>query len=84
MVRTMAGKGGSPPDETVRKMREEQVRRMTLRQYRSRNILVASMVLGTMAAVYIYTIRVTRQEHFLDDEFEKRKGQGSSTTTSKT
>lgn len=62
-------------------MKEEQVRRMTLRQFRTRNIIVASAVLGTMAAVYIYTIRVTKQEHFLDEEFEKRKGQGSTSKT---
>ena len=70
-------RGRGPPEEMVRKLRDEQIRRETLRQMRSKNILVGASVLGVMAAIYLYTIRVTRQEGFLDKEFDKRSSQTS-------
>ena len=70
-------RGQGPPEEMVKKLRDEQIRRETLRQMRSKNILVGASVLGVMAAIYLYTIRVTRQEGFLDKEFDKRSSQTS-------
>ena len=70
-------RGQGPPEEMLKKLRDEQIRRETLRQMRSKNILVGASVLGVMAAIYLYTIRVTRQEGFLDKEFDKRASQTS-------
>ena len=70
-------RGQGPPEEMLKKLRDEQIRRETLRQMRSKNILVGASVLGVMAAIYLYTIRVTRQEGFLDKEFDKRSSQTS-------
>ena len=70
-------RGQGPPEEMLKKLRDEQIRRETLRQMRSKNILVGASVLGVMAAIYLYTIRVTRQEGFLDKEFDERSSQTS-------
>ena len=70
------GKGRGPTDEMARHLRDEQLRRIAVRKYRSRNIAVASVVMGTMIGIYIYTIRITGQERFLDGEFDKRKVKG--------
>ena len=78
------GQGG-PPDEMVRKLRDEQIRRHTLKQMRSRNILVGGSILGLMGAIYLYTLKVTKQENFLDKEFDKSgPGEQRSNQTSKT
>ena len=69
--RTIKEKGAGPPEEMVRRVRDEQIRRQTLRQVRSRNLLVASAVMGAMGAIYVYTLKVTKQENFLDKDFDQ-------------
>ena len=62
--------GSGPPEEMVKRLKDEQIRQHTLKQMRSRNILVGASVLGVMAAIYFYTLRTTKQENFLDKEFD--------------
>lgn len=62
--------GGGPPEEMVKKLKDDQIRRGTLRQMRSRNIVVGASILAIMGGIYIYTLRVTKQENFLDREFD--------------
>lgn len=66
---TMA-RGTGPPEDMVKKLKDEHIRRQTLKQFRARNFLVASSVLGVMGAIYIYTLKATKQS-FLDKEFDK-------------
>lgn len=63
-------RGGAPPEDMVKKLKDEHIRRQTLKQFRTRNFLVASSVLGVMGAIYIYTLKATKQ-NFLDKEFDK-------------
>lgn len=72
------------PDEMMKRLRDERIRQHTLRQMRSRNILVGASVLGVMATIYFYTLRATKQENFLDKEFDSPgPGVQRSTQTSK-
>lgn len=62
-----------PPEDMIKKLKDEHMRRQTLKQMRSRNILVGGSILGVMAAIYFYTLKATKQENFLDKEFDERR-----------
>ena len=62
--------GKGPPEEMLKRLKDEQIRRETLRQLRGRNALVGGSILAVMAGIYLYTLRATRQENFLDKEFD--------------
>ena len=74
---TRGEKGSGPPGEMVKKLKDERMRRETLRQMRTKNFIVGGSILAVMGAIYLYTMRVTRQENFLDKEFDKRSAQAS-------
>ena len=62
--------GRGPPEEMVKRLKEEQIRRQTLRQLRARNALVGASILAVMGGIYLYTLKATKQENFLDKEFD--------------
>ena len=59
-----------PPEEMLKRLKDEQFRRETLRRLRTRNSLVGASILAVMGGIYLYTLRATKQENFLDREFE--------------
>lgn len=63
-------RGSGPPEEMIKRLKDEQMRRETLRQLRARNALVGASILAVMGGIYLYTLRATRQENFLDKEFD--------------
>ena len=63
--------GKGPPEEMIRRLKDEQMRKETLRKLRTRNALVGASILAVIGAIYVYTLRATRQENFLDKEFER-------------
>ena len=63
-----------PPAELVQRLKQERAKNIILRRLRWRNALVASSVLGFMGAIFFYTLKVTKQEHFLDKEFDSKPG----------
>ena len=62
--------GSGPPEDMMKRLKDEQIRRVTLKQTRSKNILVGASILGVMGAIYLYTLKATKQENFLDKEFD--------------
>ena len=55
--------GKGPPEEMVKRLKDEQIRWETLRQLHGRNALVGGSILAVMAGIYLYTLRATRQEN---------------------
>ena len=63
-------RGKGPPEEMLKRLKDEQMRKETLRRLRARNALVGASILAVMGGIYLYTLRATRQEKFLDKDFE--------------
>ena len=43
-----------------------------MRKYRTKNGLVALGILGGVFSIYAYSMLAVKQEHFLDEEFDKK------------
>lgn len=67
-MRTKIGEG--PPQELVQKLQVERMRNEMLKRLRTKNALVGSSIMLVMAGIYIYTLKVTKQEKFLDKDFD--------------
>lgn len=63
-------RGSGPPEEMIKRLKDERMRKETLRQLRARNALVGASILAVMGGIYLYTLKATRQENFLDKEFD--------------
>ena len=63
--------GRGPPEEMIKRLKDQQMRKETLRKLRTRNALVGASIMAVMGGIYLYTLRATRQENFLDKDFDR-------------
>lgn len=63
-------KGG---DRVMERASEEEVKRMLMRRYRSRNIRVGLGLAAGVFGVYFYSMYAVKKDSHLDEEFDKPK-----------
>lgn len=71
MILNMAD--GKDADRVMERATEQDIKRMMMRKYRSRNIRVGLGLVAGVLGIYVYSMYAVKKDSHLDEEFDKPK-----------
>ncbi len=57
--------------EVMERVPKEEVNRMMMRRYKSRNIRLGLGLAASVAGIYLYSMYAVKKDGYLDEEFDK-------------